>query len=232
MSAEGTEIIGRDTALRRLVDVVCAAALLAGLAPLLAVIAVAVRLDSPGPICYRALRVGRDGKTFRMLKFRSMQPDADRLGPGVSGRDDPRVTHMGRVLRSTKFDELPQLLNVLHGTMTLVGPRAEAPRYLLYYTAQERQLVMVRPGVTGPGQLDFTLRQAAELDGVGDPDRHYIEHQLHGKLALDLDYLRERRLRRDVEILATTIGLVVRTTMRLMARTTHVPTGEPPALLQ
>jgi lipopolysaccharide/colanic/teichoic acid biosynthesis glycosyltransferase len=232
MSAVPTEVIGLDTGLRRLVDVVCATALLVGLAPLFAVLAVAVRLDSPGPICYRALRVGRDGKTFRMLKFRSMRPDADRLGPGVSGRDDPRVTRIGRVLRSTKFDELPQLLNVLHGTMTLVGPRAESPRYLRYYTAQERQLVMVRPGVTGPGQLEFTLRQAAELDGVGDPDRHYIEHQLHSKLALDLDYLRERRLRKDVEILATTTRLILRTTTRLAVRTVRAQTGEPPAVLQ
>jgi lipopolysaccharide/colanic/teichoic acid biosynthesis glycosyltransferase len=232
MSAGGDEIIGRDTLLRRLVDVLCATALLAGLAPLFAVLAIAVRLDSPGPICYRALRVGPDGKTFRMLKFRSMEPDADRLGPGVSGRDDPRVTRIGRVLRSTKFDELPQLLNVLHGTMTLVGPRAESPNYLRYYTAEERLLVTVRPGVTGPGQLEFTLRQAAELDGAGDPDRHYVEHHLHKKLALDLDYLRDRRLAKDVEILAATIGLVVRATMRLAVTATRGPTGEPPVVLQ
>jgi len=232
MSAARTAAIGRDTSLRRFVDVACATVLLAGLAPLFAVLAVAVRLDSPGPICYRALRVGRDGKTFRMLKFRSMRPDADRLGPGVSGLDDPRVTRVGRVLRSTKFDELPQLLNVLHGTMTLVGPRAESPHYLRHYTAEERLLVTVRPGVTGPGQLEFTLRQAAELDGAGDPDRHYVEHQLHSKLALDLDYLRERRLAKDVEILATTIGLVVRTTVRLALTATRRPTGEPPVVLQ
>jgi lipopolysaccharide/colanic/teichoic acid biosynthesis glycosyltransferase len=141
-----------------------------------------------------------------------MRPDADQLGPGVSGHEDARVTRVGHLLRTTKLDELPQLLNVLRGSMTLVGPRAEAPRYVRYYTAEEHQLVMVRPGLTGPGQLEFTLRQAAELDGVGDPDRYYVEHQLHDKLALDLHYLHARRLRHDLEIVAATSRLVLRAT--------------------
>jgi lipopolysaccharide/colanic/teichoic acid biosynthesis glycosyltransferase len=144
-----------------------------------------------------------------MLKFRSMQADADRNGAGVSAADDARVTRVGLVLRATKLDELPQLLNVLQGTMTLVGPRAESPQFVAHYLPQERLLLAVRPGVTGPGQIDFTRHQAAELNGVADPDRYYVEHQMHGKLALDLEYLRDRTLRNDVGILGSTLALVL-----------------------
>lgn len=203
--------IRTDTAARRCADLLLASVLLVLLAPLFLAVAVAIRLDSDGPICYRAVRVGRGGALFQMLKFRSMQPDADRVGPGVSGRSDSRVTRVGQLLRATKLDELPQLLNVLNGTMTLVGPRAESPRYWSHYTAAEGELGTVRPGLTGPGQLGFTLRQAAELDDVADPDSHYIDHQLHDKLAIDLAYLRDRRVLRDAEILVATLTLVLRT---------------------
>lgn len=207
----GYVAVRADTTARRSADLLLAISLLVVLVPLFAVVSVAIRLDSRGPICYRAPRVGRGGIIFHMLKFRSMRPDADRVGPGVSGRNDPRITRVGRVLRTTKLDELPQLLNVLSGRMTLVGPRAESPRYLPYYTAAEHQLITVRPGMTGPGQLEFTLRQAAALDGVADPETHYIENQLHDKLRLDLTYLSDRRVRKDVEILAATCALVFRT---------------------
>jgi lipopolysaccharide/colanic/teichoic acid biosynthesis glycosyltransferase len=100
-------------------------------------------------------------------------------------------------------------LNVLQGTMTLVGPRAESPQFVAHYLPQERLLLAVRPGVTGPGQIDFTRHQAAELNGVADPDRYYVEHQMHGKLALDLEYLRDRTLRNDVGILGSTLALVL-----------------------
>jgi len=206
-----------DTVRRRLVDIVLAGVLLIALAPLFVVVALAVRLDSAGPILYRAPRVGRAHQPFQMLKFRSMQADADKLGAGVSGQDDARVTRVGRILRTTKLDELPQLVNVVQGTMTLVGPRAESPRYLAHYLPHERILLAVRPGMTGPGQIEFTKRQAAELDGLDDPDRYYVEHQLHDKLALDLDYLAERSLSRDVEIVASTLVLVVSAAGRALA---------------
>jgi lipopolysaccharide/colanic/teichoic acid biosynthesis glycosyltransferase len=115
------------------------------------------------------------------------------------------------VLRATKLDELPQLLNVVGGTMTLIGPRAEAPTYYHFYTPEERRrLLSVRPGMTGPGQIAFALRQAADLDGVEDPDRFYVEHQLHTKLALDVAYLDDRRLGRDVRVLLDTARLMLR----------------------
>ena len=207
-----------DTAQRRLVDVVLSGALLLALAPVFVVVAIAVRLDSAGPVLYRAVRIGRDYEPFEMLKFRSMRADADRIGAGVSGDDDARVTRVGRLLRATKLDELPQLLNVLGGTMTLVGPRAESPQYVAHYLPSERLLLTVRPGVTGPGQIDFTRRQAAELNGVADADRYYVEHQLHDKLALDLQYVHDRSLRNDVAILLSTLALVVAAVWRLTTR--------------
>jgi lipopolysaccharide/colanic/teichoic acid biosynthesis glycosyltransferase len=203
--------IGADTAVRRLVDVMVALALLALLSPVLMLVAMIVRLDSPGSVLYRATRLGRGGEQFAMLKFRTMSVDADRCGPGVSGPRDHRVTRVGRLLRATKLDELPQLLNVVVGTMTLIGPRAEAPRYFAFYTSDERRrLLSVRPGMTGPGQIAFALRQAADLDGVEDPDRYYVEHQLHTKLAIDVAYLDDRRIGRDARVLLDTVRLMAR----------------------
>jgi lipopolysaccharide/colanic/teichoic acid biosynthesis glycosyltransferase len=219
-----------DTTLRRSVDVVVSLLLLAVLVPVLLAVAVAVRLDSPGPVLYRAVRVGRGGGQFRMLKFRSMTENADRMGAAVSGSNDPRVTRVGRLLRASKLDEVPQLFNVVGGTMTLVGPRAESPRYVAHYTAAELALLRVRPGMTGPGQLEFTRRQAAELDAVDDPDTYYVEHQLHDKLAADLAYLAARGPRRDVAVVADTVGLLLRSlatalVRRIVRRRTTPATG-------
>ncbi len=197
-----------DTAMRRVADVVFSGLLLVLLLPLFAIVALAIRVDSPGPVFYRAVRVGRGGREFRMLKFRSMVADADRRGPAVSGTADGRVTSIGRLLRKTKLDELPQLINVLAGTMTLIGPRAESPVFVRYYTQAELALFDVRPGMTGPGQLEFTVSQATELDGIDDPDRHYVEHQLHDKLALDLEYVRHRSLGRDVAAVVATLRVI------------------------
>lgn len=201
--------IRADTIARRAVDIVVAALMLVVLLPVFGIVAIAVRLDSKGPVFYPAPRVGRHGTEFHMWKFRSMRADADRVGAAVSGRDDPRVTRTGRVLRATKLDELPQLVNVLAGTMTMIGPRAESPAFLRYYTQAERALLDVRPGLTGPGQLEFTARQASELDGVDDPDRYYVDRHLHGKLALDLEYLRHRGFMRDVAVVTATLRVVL-----------------------
>ncbi len=198
-----------DTPLRRLADLVMTVPVFILLSPVLALIAALVKLDSPGPALFRQERMGKGLRPFAILKFRSMVADAHRLGPAVSGRRDPRITRMGRLLRATKLDELPQLLNVIRGEMTLVGPRAEVPRYLPHYTLEERRLLEVRPGLTGPGQVYFTTHQAAELDGVQDPEQHYIRHQLHPKLALDLDYLRRRSVVLDAAIILRTLAVLL-----------------------
>jgi lipopolysaccharide/colanic/teichoic acid biosynthesis glycosyltransferase len=196
-----------DSGLRRSVDIVVATTGLAFSWPMLLALVVAVRLSSRGPAIYRQTRVGRDEQPFKIWKFRTMVAEADRAGPMVSGRADPRVTPLGRRLRSSRLDELPQLVNLLRGDVTLIGPRPEVLRFLAFYTGDERQLLRVRPGIIGPGALLFATAQADELDGLGDPDGYYAAHHLHPKLALDLDYLRDRTLSRDLKVVARAAGL-------------------------
>lgn len=207
--AEPAAPIRGDSRARRVVDVVLGGALLVLLSPVMVVIALLVRRESPGPALFRQIRVGAGAEPFTLLKFRSM-----RVGGGggaqVSGSRDPRITRIGALLRASKLDELPQLLNVVRGDMTIIGPRAEVARYVEHYTDEERLLLTVRPGLTCPGQLHFTESQAAELDGADDPEIFYVEHQLHPKLALDLAYLRERSLRTDLRVLATTVRVLAR----------------------
>ena len=204
-----TEVPGwTDSRLRRGVDVVLASAGLLALGPAMGAIAWAIRRDSPGPAVFRQTRVGARGKDFKIMKFRTMVVDADRAGPAVSGNADPRITRVGAFLRRTKLDELPQLVNVVRGDMTLIGPRAEVPQYVAHYTELERATLSVRPGLTGPGGIWFTRSQAAELDESEDPERAYIEHQLHEKLALDIEYLQDRTLLKDLRILAETFGVL------------------------
>jgi lipopolysaccharide/colanic/teichoic acid biosynthesis glycosyltransferase len=199
-----------DSRLRRTIDLGVALAATVLLSPLLALIALLIKVDSPGPVLYGQQRVGKDEHPFKILKFRSMVAGAERLGAAVAGRHDPRITRIGALLRASKLDELPQLANIFVGHMTLIGPRAEVPRYVRYYTDEERRVLTVRPGLTGPGQLLFSREQAAELDGVADPEVQYVEHQLHVKLALDLDYLHGRHLRSDLAILGQTVAVMLR----------------------
>ncbi len=190
-------------------DVALALPALLLLSPILLLLAAWVKLDSPGPALYAQERLGQRERPFRILKFRSMVANADRIGPAVSGRHDPRVTRAGRFLRASKLDELPQLINVLKGEMTLIGPRAEVARYLPHFTPEEKLLLQVRPGLTGPGQIHFTTEQAAELDVAADAEEHYVRHQLHAKLSLDLDYLRHRCLSVDMRVLGQTLAVLL-----------------------
>jgi lipopolysaccharide/colanic/teichoic acid biosynthesis glycosyltransferase len=207
-SARDEVPIHGDSAIRRLVDVAVSAGALVVGSPLLVLVAALVKAESRGPVFYMQERIGKHGRPFRIVKFRSMVADAERLGPLVSGRRDPRITRVGAFLRATKLDELPQLVNVLRGDMTLIGPRADVARYVAHFTAEERQLLGVRPGLTGPSGVYFTTDQAGELDGVTDPDAYYIEHQLHPKLTLDLDYLRRRSVTADIGILWRTASVL------------------------
>lgn len=202
-------LVTGDSVLRRAVDMVVALAAIVLLLPLFALIALLIKLDSPGSVLYGQQRIGKNGCPFRILKFRSMLANADRLGAAVAGRADPRITRVGAFLRATKLDELPQLANVLLGQMTLIGPRAEVPRYVRHYRDDERPVLMVRPGLTGPGQILFSREQAAELDSVADPEVEYLERQLHIKLAVDLDYLQRRPLTTDLAILRQTVAVML-----------------------
>lgn len=197
-----------DSPGRRAVDIVVGGLLLAAAAPVIAGLGVVVRLESPGPVVYRQLRVGRRGKLFTIYKMRSMVQGAERNGL-VSAASDPRITRVGAALRHSKLDELPQLWNVVRGDMTLVGPRPEVPRFVREYRDDELSVLEVRPGITGIGQVIFSAVQASELDGCADPEALYLLHQMRPKLAVELAYLRERSWRTDLHLLAQTVRLVL-----------------------
>lgn len=163
------------------------------------------------PLFHRAERLGRDGKVFRMLKLRTMVPSAERIGPAVSASDDPRITGLGRLLRRTKLDELPQFLHVLSGSMSIVGPRPEAPVYLRHYSPAGLRSLQAKPGITGYGALYFF--SAERTAPTHDFEDRYIRELLPTKLLLDercwLD-LQARPLRTTVLLLALTVSAVVR----------------------
>lgn len=200
---------------------VLAALLLVVLSPVLLLLAIAILLTSRGGALHRATRVSR-GQPFTMLKLRTMAEGAQAIGTGVTAAGDPRVTRLGRYLRSTKLDELPQLWNVLVGEMLLVGPRPEDPRYVDWSDPLHRLVFGSRPGITGPTALEYgdEETQLAEAAGAAargarplDPEaieRIYRDQILPRKLQMDADYLRTRSWRGDVAILARTIGLMLR----------------------
>ncbi len=197
-----------DEALRRLLDIIIAAAGLVILSPVLLLLALLVRLSSPGPVLYAGRRVGRDGREFRLLKLRTMQVGADRLGPGITLDQDPRITPLGRWLRAHRLDELPQLWNVLRGDMSLVGPRPEDPRYVAHYTPEQREVLRVRPGITGPAQIAYR-NEAERLRSAPDPEEMYLREIMPAKLAIDLAYLRRRTVWSDLALLFNTLRLYV-----------------------
>jgi lipopolysaccharide/colanic/teichoic acid biosynthesis glycosyltransferase len=193
--------------LGRLLEGLCAAAGLVLLSPLLAGAALAVKLSSPGPVLHRAVRVGRAGNPFTMLKFRTMVLGAI-AGPGITSAEDPRVTPVGHVLRRWKLDELPQLMNVLRGEMSLVGPRPEDPRYVAHYTPEQRRVLRVRPGLTSPASLRFS-REESMLTGE-DWETAYLKRILPAKLSEDLEYLDHRSARSDLIILIRSVWKVAK----------------------
>ena len=195
-----------DLAAKRGLDVLLSGLALAALSLLLLLIAALVKLDSPGPALYRALRVGRDGQSFMMLKFRTMHVGAD-AGSGITGAQDARVTSVGRWLRARRLDELPQLINVLRGEMSLVGPRPESPRYVARYAPEQLAVLRARPGITGPTQLRF--RDEAALLTEPDIEAQYIREVLPAKLASDLEYVARRSLWLDLRLLGQTAGLFI-----------------------
>ena len=195
--------------LKRGLDLTVAALGLALLAPLFALVALCIRLDSTGPVFFRQERVGRGGSIFRIHKFRTMVADAPSRGLGITVGEDVRITRVGRWLRRSKLDELPQLIDVLAGHMSLVGPRPELPRYVALYPADLRsQLLQVRPGITDPASLQFA-DEAALLAASTDPERQYLEVLLPAKLRLSVDYARRATLISDLGVLARTAGLLL-----------------------
>ena len=190
---------------KRLADIAVAGSALALLAPLLLVIATAVRLSSPGPALYRGQRTGLHGKPFAILKFRSMIAGADK-GPGTTSRNDARITRVGAVLRKYKLDELPQLINVLRGDMSFVGPRPELPRYTSLYTAEERVILSVRPGITDLASIRY--HDLGALIDDADPDASFERDVLPHKNRLRMEYVARRGLWFDLTLIVRTLVLV------------------------
>ncbi len=180
-------------------DILCAIVGLILLAPVLIVVACCIGLTSSGPIFYRATRVGYGGKLFRLYKFRTMRLDADRSGPGITRANDERITRVGHYLRQSKIDEIPQLLNVLSGEMSLVGPRPEDPRYVAHYTPYERDILTVRPGITSLASIRYRNEEAL-LSG-DEWETLYINHLMRDKLRVDRLYIEKWSLGLDLQIL-------------------------------
>ena len=189
-------------------DLVASALMLLMTWPLFVALAVAIRLDSRGPAFYRQERVGFRGETFRIHKFRSMR--VDHGGALVSATGDSRVTNVGRFLRKSKLDELPQILDVLVGHMSFVGPRPEVPKYVDMWPAGSREVILsVRPGITDPASIALR-NEADELAGVEDAARHYIESLLPRKTAMYIDYVNNRSFVGDLALIARTLSAVIR----------------------
>ena len=194
--------------MRRLLDLLVSTAGLLVLSPVFVVVGLWIKRDSPGPVFYLARRVGRDGVLFNLYKFRTMVPDADKRGPGITVSNDQRITRSGRFLRRTKVDELPQLINVFKGEMSLVGPRPEDPRYVARYTPEQRVVLSVRPGITSPASLVYH-DESALLSGR-DWEHAYTTEIMPHKLALETAYLSRRTVWRDLGIIWQTIWLLVK----------------------
>lgn len=184
---------------KRAFDLTVAGIGLVILLPLILAVMLWLRLTSPGPIFYTAQRVGLRGKPFRLFKFRTMYVDADRIGPGVTRENDPRITPVGRLLRRTKLDELPQLFNVLKGDMSLVGPRPEDPRYVAHYTDEQRRVLTVRPGITSLASIRY--RNEEQLLVGANWEQVYIQQIMPDKLFVDLRYLEHWSFSLDLRIL-------------------------------
>lgn len=194
---------------KRLFDLAASATGLVLLSPLLLLIAGAIKLGDGGPIVFRQTRVGRDGQLFAILKFRTMVVNAERLGAQLTVGNDARITRVGRLLRRTKLDELPQLLNVLRGEMSLVGPRPEVPRYVAMYTAEQRRVLALLPGITDPASAEF-VDESSLLAGVDDPERYYVEELMPRKLRINLEYADRATLRNDLATILSTLGVLAR----------------------
>ncbi len=189
---------------KRLLDVAGSTIGLVILSPLLVVIAILIKIDSAGPVIYRGDRIGRYGRAFHIFKFRTMVENAEAIGGSSTSNKDARITRLGRVLRSTKLDELPQLVNVLVGDMSLVGPRPEVREYVDLYTGRELELLSLRPGITDWASL-WNSDEGAVLARYPDPDTAYSEVVRPTKLRLQIAYLDDHDIGVDIEILLATL---------------------------
>ncbi len=200
--------------IKRTFDVVFATIAFVLLSPLLLLGSLLAKLQSRGPVFYKSKRVGKDEVVFEMYKFRTMVVNADTLGGSLTTYRDTRITPIGRFLRWTKLDELPNLINVIKGEMSLIGPRPEAPDYVKYYTEIQKQVLLVKPGITGPSQL-ANRDEEQKLKGQQDAEHYYITELMPKKLTLDLHYVATQSIATDIRWLLKTFWVVIFPTRRL-----------------
>jgi lipopolysaccharide/colanic/teichoic acid biosynthesis glycosyltransferase len=201
-------VIGARAMTKRLFDILGSLLAVLLLSPVLVVIMITVSSGSPGGPFFRQVRVGREGRQFRLLKFRTMRSGSESQGQITVGERDPRITGVGHVLRRSKLDELPQLLNILRGDMSIVGPRPEVPKYVALYTDEQRAVLDVRPGLSSLASIAY-INENELLGRSSDPERTYIEEVMPAKLALDLRYVREQSLWMDLRIIAATVRRIL-----------------------
>ena len=197
--------------IKRLFDLIVSILFLLFTLPFLLLIAVVIKLDSPGPVLFRGRRVGRGGKEFEILKFRTMVEDPALVGPALTSKSDLRITRVGKFLRHYKLDEIPQLLNVIRGEMSLVGPRPEDPKYVEHYTREQRKALSVLPGIASSAAVKFRHEEdfLAEVEAE-ELERVYLTEVLPAKLALDLEYVENQSLLLDIRILYGAVTAVLK----------------------
>lgn len=194
--------------MKRLFDIIASSFGLLLLSTLFLVLAIWIKLDSKGPVFYRQVRVGKDNKDFRIFKFRSMRVGSDKGSLVTVGGRDPRITRSGYFIRKFKLDEFPQLINVLIGDMSLVGPRPEVRHYVDYWTPEQMHVLDVRPGITDPASVKF--RNENELLGqVEDPEKYYIEVVMQEKMKLYLEYVNNHSFWGDVKLIFQTFKVII-----------------------
>lgn len=194
--------------MKRLLDITASGLGLIFLSPLFLIVALWIKSDSPGPVFYRQSRVGRYGKDFRLFKFRSMRVGSDKKGLITVGGHDPRVTRSGYYIRKYKLDELPQLINVFIGDMSLVGPRPEVRKYVDLYTPEQLHVLDVRPGITDLASIRYRNENEL-LAKASDPEQYYREVVMQDKLRINLQYISDHSFFRDLKIIFMTFKVIV-----------------------
>ncbi|CEK32831.1 sugar transferase [[Clostridium] sordellii] len=195
--------------IKRLFDIVASSIGLILLSPILILIAICIKLDSKGPVFFKQVRVGKNKELFKIYKFRTMVTDAEKLGKQITVGNDTRITKVGTFIRKCKLDELPQLINVLKGDMSLVGPRPEVPKYVDLYDDYQEQILLVQPGITDYASIEF--RNESEILGESEnPESKYIDDIMPYKIELNIKYIKNISLYEDLKLITRTIKAIAK----------------------
>lgn len=195
--------------IKRAFDIIASFCGLIILSPMLLIVSLAIKADSKGPVFFKQKRVGKNNKIFEIYKFRTMVTDAEKLGKQITVGNDSRITRVGKFIRKCKLDEFPQLINVLKGEMSLVGPRPEVPRYVELYDEYQRQILLVQPGITDYASIEY--RNENEILGKSDnPEKIYIEEIMPIKIALNMKYIKNISLFEDIKLIVNTILAILK----------------------